>query len=248
MIGPADLVDRQRHFRSTHQRVLARRHRRRSDMAGFTMHFHHKTAHTEGPGYDAELLSGRFKPRPLLDMQLEKTIESLRRNGVLAPVADAFQLTTQRMAVAVLAGIGEFRRLRPGKHCRADHRRFEAGTLFIGPVHKRDRPACRERMIVQGAHKLQPGKHAENTVETAAVNLGVEMAADENRLAIRVGSGALGEDIAHGVDPYGQACLFAPVNELAAHRRVLIGKRKPLQAALFSRADFGGAHQRRPQA
>jgi hypothetical protein len=103
-------------------------------------------------------------------------------------------------------------------------------------------------MVVQRAHEFQPGQYTKNTVEAAAMNLRVEMAANQHGLGIRIGSCPFGEDIAHRVDPDRQARLLAPVNELVTHRRILVGKRQPLQAALFGRADFGGTHQRRPKA
>ena len=76
-------------------------------------------------------------------------------------------------------------------------------------------------MVVQRADQLQPGEHAQDPVEATALDLGVEMAADQDRLRIRVRARPLGHHVADRVHLHDAACGFAPIPEQGPHLAIL---------------------------
>ena len=81
--------------------------------------------------------------------------------------------------------------------------------------------------VVQTADHLEPRQDARDAVEAAAVDLGVQMAADHHRRQVVVLAAATAEDVAHLVDRDIQTSLAAPGHELVAHLAVGVCQGKP---------------------
>ena len=130
----------------------------------------------------------------------------------LADPADALQLVAEGLALGVLAAIGVVQRVDAGEDAGGEHGGGEARPLLVGPVDHDDRPARLDAEIVEGAHEFEAGQHAEHAVIAAAGRLGVEVAADIDRIEFRVGAFAAGEHGAHLVEAHGQARVLAPLS------------------------------------
>ena len=100
--------------------------------------------------------------------------------------------------------------------------------------------------IVQGAHHLEPGKDSQDAVEAPAGRLGVEMAADGDRIGGGVAARPAREDVADGIDGDATAGGFAFRHEPAPHFGILRGERLAVEPALGRRADGGARHQAGP--
>ena len=198
-------------------------------------------------GDDADLPVLGLEDRPLLDMVFEIGVHPAGADFLLADPADALQLVAERLALHVLAAIGVVERMDAGEHTRRQHGRRKACALLVGPVDDGDRMLRPDAEIVQRAHDLQPGQHAEHAVVLAAGRLGVEMRADIDRQRVRIGAGARHEHGAHPVDAHGKARRIAPALEEFAAFPVGIGQRLAVVAAGDAGADLRHLHQRIPQ-
>ena len=101
--------------------------------------------------------------------------------------------------------------------------------------------------VVQAAHHLQPGQHAEDAVELAAGRLRVEVRAERDRLAAHVAAGPQGELGAERVDRHREPRRRAGVPEPVAHVPILGRERQAVDAAGGRAAEGGGLHDGRPQ-
>ena len=121
-----------------------------------------------------------------------------RRVGLASP-ADAAQLLAEGGAVP--CPLGEDLGFREDAHggAAAHHRRREAGAFLVGPVDQQQRRFGLGAGLVQGAHDLKAGEHAEHAVELATRGLRVEMAADRDRRARRVAALAAEHHVAEAV-------------------------------------------------
>ena len=134
-------------------------------------------------GDDADIEPVVLQQLALFDMQFEIGADSSAASAgsALALPADALQLLAEDRAVGV--ALGQDLRLGEDAHrgAAAHHRRREAGAFLIGPVDQQQRRLGLGAGLVQRAHHLEPGQHAEHAVEFAARGLGVQMAADGDR-------------------------------------------------------------------
>ena len=137
-------------------------------------------------------------------------------HGSVALVADARELVAERLALGTLDAIGEVPIEQSREHPGRDHRGGEARALLVGPVDDLDRRFRLDACIVEGAHRLQRGQHAEYPVELAAVGLGVQMTARGHRRQVRIASRTAREHVAHLVHGDRAAGLLAPGGEEVA--------------------------------
>lgn len=89
--------------------------------------------------------------------------------------------------------------------------------------------------IVQRSNEFQTGQHAGDTIETASIDLRIEMAADKDRRQAVIAAGPAPEDRTHPVDLDGQSGRLAPFDKLVSHLAVTVRQRqtgKPALAAL----------------
>ena len=103
-------------------------------------------------------------------------------------------------------------------------------------------------MIRERAHDLQTCQDAVGAVETAAVGLGVEMAANEHGRARGVGPGPLGEEIADAVARDRAARSLGPGGEQRLAVAVGVRERDSMRAAARRGAHLGEGHQALPEA
>ena len=78
--------------------------------------------------------------------------------------------------------------------------------------------------VVEGAHDLEPGEHAEGAVVAAAGADGVDVAAGHDRVERGVGAGPGGDDVADAVDPDGEPEVPHPPDDQLAPAGVLVGE------------------------
>ena len=188
---------------------------------------------------DADLLALALQDRPLFDMQFEIGIgrEGLRR--VRRPCS--------RCCPA---------RRRPTRHprraahrsCRGDRspaqmpepisERPKRRAFLVGPVDQFDRRLGGDVEVGQRAHHLEPGDHAERTVELAPVGWLSRWLPSSTGRRCRVAALAAGEHVADGVHAHGQAQRLAPAAEGVAALPVDIGERQAPHAALGRGADL----------
>ena len=137
--------------------------------------------------------------------------------------------------------------MRSREDARRQHRGRKACPLFVGPGYDFKRRPGRHVVVVEGSDHFQSGEHAEDAVEAAAVGLRVEMTAGQDRVGVRVTTGAPGENITHAV--YGDLTtgVFAPAHEQVAARTVLVRQGEAAAAAPGRGADFRHCHQARPE-
>ena len=158
--------------------------------------------------------------------------------GSGAAIADPVQRRAHRHALQVGQRIGLVERIHAGPHARAHQRVAEPAAFLVGPVHQFQRRLGDDAEVVQPAHHLQPGQHAERAVEFSAARLAVEMAAEQHRQAVRIAAGAAGEHVADRVDAHGQPGRLAFGAETVAAALVHVGQRQPPHAALRRGADL----------
>ena len=217
-------------------------------MRVLAFHRHLIPALRQRVGHHAQLQALVLQLRPLLDMQFEVGAEllQLRRVGAALP-ADAAQLLAEDLALRVLLGqhfgLGEDAHRRAAAH----HRWREAGALLVGPIDQHQRRLGLCPGLVQRAHHLQPGQHAQNAVELAARRLRVQMAADGDRLARRIAARPAEDHVADAIDAQRQPGRLAPALEQRPALAIQIGQRLPVAAALGGAADAGDLHQAVPQ-
>jgi hypothetical protein len=162
-------------------------------------------------GDHADLLVLGLEDRALLDVILEVGVHLPRANLLVADPADALQLVAEGFTLRVLAAVGVVQRMDAGEDAGRHHRRGEAGALLVGPVDHDDRPARLDAELVEGAHQLQTGKHAQYAVVATAGRLGVEVTADVDRIEVRLCAFAAGEHGAHLVKAHSEASVLAPL-------------------------------------
>ena len=241
------VVHRRDQVGGAHQCVAALVHRRRSAVRSLAGN---PQAHASGgvsvrdhPDGDALLL----QDRPLLDVQLEVGVDVAATHLGVADVADLGQSAAVGDAVVVGAGIRPFEIAHTGEHGRRQHRRIEACTLLVRPVHHLDRPAGLDAVLVEGADDLQSGQHSQDSVELSTGVLGVEMAPHQHRRRVVIAAGTPREDVPHPVDAHRRARVPAPGDEQIPH--LLVGRieRQPAQALIPPRPDARRRHHGVPQ-
>ena len=165
----------------------------------------------------------------------------------LAGVADALQLLADGPAGVVPAREAVLEIEHAGEHARCDHRGRKAAAFLVGPVDHLERGPGPDAVVVQRAHHLEGGEHAERAVELAAGRLAVEVAAEHHGRLVGVGALAPREHAAHAIDAELEPGFLAPGAEQVAAAPVLIGQRLPVDPAGRRRADLGHGHQALPQ-
>ncbi len=195
---------------------------------------------------DADVDAFGLEDRPLLDMQLKEGFERALADGLPPDIADPLQLLAEELSFRVLQPIGVILAIDAGEDARRDHGRRVARALLVGPVHHLDRMLRLDAEVVQRAHDLEPGEHAEHAVIFAAGRLRVEVAADHHRRKLRVRAFAAGEHVAHRVDGELAAGLLNPRLEEVAAFPVDVGQRQAAVAAFHARADLRHLHEAVP--
>ena len=170
-----------------------------------------------------------------------------RADFLVALPADPLQLITKGFAFRIGALVSPILGVNASKNPRRQHRGGVAGAFFVGEVGHDDRVFGLDAQIVHRADDLQPAEHAEDTIVFPARRLGVEVAAHIDWQRLGVGAVALGEHIAHLVEPHGTARLFAPFLEQGAALGVFIRQRLAVVASRHAGADLGHFHQGIPQ-
>ncbi len=196
---------------------------------------------------DADGLVLGLENRPLLDVRLEQRADRMLAAGLVAEVADAPEFVAEGLAVGIRSRPRVLLVEQPGVDARRDHRRGEARALLVGPDDDLERRGGRDVVLVQGAQDFEPGEHAVDAVEAAAVRLGVEVAAGDDRRARIVAAGPAREDVAHVVDLDRAAYVAAPADEQIAALAVGVGQRQAARATMLARADFGHRHDAVPE-
>ena len=196
-----------------HQRVAASRHRRRAGMRILSANGQIVPAHALAADHDPDLPAFRLEDRALFDMRLEQRADRVFAAVYIAEITDAAQFVADGVAVGVGPRPGVFLVEQAGVNARCNHRRRETRSFLVGPDHGFERRLGGDFVIVQGSQRFQCGQHAVNPVEPAAVRLGVEMAAGDDRRQVVIAPGAAGKDIAHVVDLDAAADFLAPANE-----------------------------------
>ncbi|MCY1225621.1 hypothetical protein D9M72_378210 [compost metagenome] len=184
-------------------------------------------------------------------MRLEVSREHAARHRarrLRAAVADGRQRVAHADAIHIGLRARKSRVELSGEHARAHHHRREARALLVGPERNLQRRARDDAQVVERAHDLQAGQHAEVAVELAARGLGVDMAAGGHGARVGVAAGAACEDVADLVDAHVEPGLAAPLHHQVAPFAVGFGQRDAAHAAPGRGADRGEVHQRLPQA
>jgi hypothetical protein len=193
------------------------------------------------------LLVLRFEDRALLDVVLEIGMHLAGADLLVADPADALQFVAEALALGILAAIGIVEAELAGEDARRHHGGSKAGALLVRPVDDDDGALGPDAEVVQRTDQFETGKHAEDAVITAAGRLGVEMAADIDRVELRLGAFAAGEHGAHLVDADGEAGIIAPFLEELPPFRIGVGQRLAVAAAGNAGADLGDLMDRIPQ-
>ncbi|MNT32503.1 hypothetical protein D3C72_1683890 [compost metagenome] len=181
-------------------------------------------------------------------MQLKGGVNRRVAHRMLAGVADLLQGFADAGALCILARQAVFKLEHAGKYPRRDHCRRKACAFFIRPVNDFHRTFGCDLSIVQGADHLQPGQHAVNAVETAAVGLGVNVGAGDHRGQIRASAFTAQEHIAHAVDAYAAAGLQGPLAQLVARHAVFFAQGQPGHAIFRDSPELRHVEQALPQA
>ena len=178
-------------------------------------------------GDDADVHPFGFEARPLLDMRLDIGVRPAAERAV-RQVGLGGELRGQCVGEADAVGIddiGERVELFEAAPGHAAHAAGgETAALLVGPGDDLDGTARRGAGVVQRGQRLQPGDHAVDAVEAAAVGLGVHVAAGEHGGGVRIGAVAAQPEIAGGVDRDRGADLARPADQQAARLAVELGE------------------------
>ena len=142
-------------------------------------------------------------------MKLEVGVDSPPTHRLLATIADALQLAAERHAIVVTQAKDPVDVIDAGEGARGYHGGREAGALLVGPTDDLERAPGVDAVVVERAHHLEPGQHADDAVVLAAGHLGVEVAADEHRRQMVLPPRPAPEDAPepiHGHDAPGLQC------------------------------------------
>ena len=246
-LAERDVLDRSRHPRRRHERVLAGRHRRGAGVRVASAHLDVVPALALGAAHHADGHARRLEDRTLLDVGFEQRAQRVLAAGLASLVADARKLVAERLAFGALQPVGEIPVEQSREHPGGDHRGGEARALLVGPVDDLDRGFGLDSGVVEGAHRLQRGQHPEDPVELAAVGLGVEVTAGGHRRQIGVPSRPPREHVPHLVHGDRAARLLAPGREQVTPALVVVGQREPAAASAGQGADLRHLHDARPQ-
>ena len=242
-----DRIDVLEQHRGPAQGIAPAFHRRRAGVGLGAGHRAIVPASTLCAGHDTDPLTLGFEDRALLDVQLEQRADRPLPDRQLARVADPPQLLADGPAGVVPAGEAVLEIEHAGEHARCDHRGRKAAAFLVGPVDHLERGPGPDAVVVQRAHHLEGGEHAERAVELAAGRLAVEVAAEHHGRLVGVRALAPREHAAHAIDADLQPGFLAPGAEQVAAAPVLIGQRLPVDPAGRRRADLGHGHQALPQ-
>ena len=124
-----------------------------------------------------------------------------------------------------------------------NHRRREAGALFVSPVHDYDRVPGANIQIIQHANDLKPGQHPEHTVVLATGRLCIEVAANIDWQRIRIRTLTAREHGAHLIEPHAATGRLTPLLKQHPPFGVIIGECLAVVTTGDSRADFCHFHQ-----
>jgi hypothetical protein len=164
-------------------------------------------------------------------VELEVGVQGAPAHRLLALVADALQLTAERHAVVVAEAENPVDVVDAGKGARGHHGGRKARALLVGPADDLERTPGVDAVVIERAHHLEPGQHADDPIVLAARHLGVEVAADEHGRQMILPPGAPGEDAAQPIHRHRAARFRAPGDEEVAHLLVGIGEREAPEAA-----------------
>ena len=214
-------------------------------MAGLAGQVYVQPANRLAAGDHANGLVVVLEYRALFDMRFEIGIE-WAGEGRIAGLADDLQAVGNAFAVGVFACQPVVERQGAGEHRRTQHGGREAGAFFVGPVRDFDRRTGLDIVFVERAYGFEGGQHAEYAIETSALGLGIQMAADHHRRAVRL-PGPAREQVADGIPRYAQAFGLRPSHEQCPAGGIFGGQRQPAAAAVGGGADLGHRHQAVPQ-
>ena len=99
-----------------------------------------------------------------------------------ASVSDPLELVSEHTAVAIPTGVDLLLIEYACEHTRAEHRRREPRSFFIGPVDDFDGMIGLDSVIVERANDFESSEYAEDSVELPAGGLRVEVAANCDRV------------------------------------------------------------------
>ena len=185
--------------------------------------------------------------RALLDVGFKVRAYRVLSRYLLAHVADARQLVSDRLALGVDGGVGVCQREGLGENARTHHHRHETRAFLVGPEGDFNRRFGLDAVVVQGAHDFQTGQHTIVAVEFSAGRLGVDVAAGHDRRQGIVAAGAAHEAVADLVNGDGHAGIPGPASDAIPALLVQVGQRQAADAALGGGADLGEFHERGPK-
>ena len=197
---------------------------------------------------DADALFLTLQDRSLFDMQFEIRIRLERSRRFRSAIADAVQGGLHCHALGIRQAVSLIQTEHAGPDAGAHQAVAEATAFLIGPVDQLNGGLGDDAQIVQAAHHLQPGDHAQRAIEFSAGRLAVQMAAEQHRRSGWIAAGAASKHVADRVHPHRQTKRLTFRAEPVPAAFVHVGQGQPPDAALRGGADFGEAHQRVPEA
>ncbi len=216
-------------------------------MVGVAPHGHLRPGDADDALDDADRDTGVLQHGTLLDVQLQIGGDGAGAIAALALVADALQLVTEALAVAVGAAVDVVGGEAAGNGAGGEHGRLKANALFVRPVDQLQRLAGGHARVVQRAHHLQRRHHPIRAVVAAAAADGVDVGGHHHGGAALCAAPPTGH-VAEVVDAHAQPGLLHPAAEQVARGTVLIRKRQPGHAPAGGGPNLGQLAQALVQA
>lgn len=114
---------------------------------------------------------------------------------------------------------------------------MKPNSLLVAPGDDFERAFGRFVLLLERLDDLQRSQHPDNAVEPSAVVLAVDVRTEENRIGVRVGPLATGEDVPHLVNRDVESGRFEPLDEVISRVSVLVRERGAVHAATVGRPD-----------
>ena len=221
--GRAALLDIKHDLGSSSSSITAHRHRHRAGVAGDAVD---RDAVADGPGDrgdDADRQVLLQQHRPLLDMHLEIAQHLLgpprQRTEIVGVEAGLVDHIGDALAVCVPPH--QHGGVEASDHgARADIVRGEAHALLFGKADHVEMERQAPAAAVELFDHHEAGEDAEPAVVVSAIDHGVVVRADDQRLGGRVGGGVAADDVADAIDPRRHAGVRHPVAQLRGGRAV----------------------------
>jgi hypothetical protein len=180
-------------------------------------------------------------------MQLKVAVERAPADRSIPKITDTLQFISKGWTIIRRASVNPIQIVGSGKASRRHHGRRKSAAFLIRPVHDLDRPTRDMAKVVKRANHLQCAENTDYSIETSAIHLRIEVAAENDRRKAVVLPCTAAEYAASPIDRDGQAGITAPTHKKVPHFLVSICQSQAGETTLSAFADVSGLFDCRPE-